>query len=52
MDNCQGKMKTKKIEIRMTEYELKQLEQEAKRRGMNRSELIRSLIAKFPDPSY
>ncbi len=45
-------MKTKKIEIRMTEYELKQLEQEAKRRGMNRSELIRSLIAKFPDPSY
>lgn len=50
MDDCQGKMKDKKIEIRMTEYELRQLEQEAKRRGMNRSELIRSLIARFPEP--
>ncbi len=43
-------MKDKKLEIRITEYEVKQLEQEAARRGMTKSELIRSLIARFPEP--
>ncbi len=43
-------MKTKRIDIRVTEYEMKQLEEEAKRRGMTKSELIRSLIARFPSP--
>lgn len=43
-------MKTEKIFIRVTEYEKRQLEQEAVSRGMTKSELIRSLIARFPAP--
>ncbi len=43
-------MKNIRLEIRITEYESKQLEQEATRRGMSKSELIRSLIARFPSP--
>jgi len=43
-------MKNKKLEIRVTEYEVKQLEQEAARRGMSKSELVRSLIARLPLP--
>lgn len=43
-------MKTKRINIRLTDYEVRQLEAEAIRRGMNKSELIRSLIAQFPAP--
>ncbi|GET44312.1 plasmid mobilization protein [Microseira wollei] len=44
-------MKTLRLDIRVTEYEMRQLEQEAKRRGMTKSELIRSLIARFPLPA-
>ena len=43
-------MKNKTLEVRLTEYEEKQLKQEADRRGMSKSELIRSLIARFPAP--
>lgn len=43
-------MKAHRIDIRVTKFELEQLEQEAARRGMTKSELIRSLIAKFPEP--
>ncbi|HEY9711184.1 MAG TPA: ribbon-helix-helix protein, CopG family [Oculatellaceae cyanobacterium] len=43
-------MKDKKLEIRITQYEARQLEQEAIRRGMTKSELVRSLIARFPAP--
>jgi predicted DNA binding CopG/RHH family protein len=43
-------MKNKKLEVRITEYEYSQLKQEAERRGMTISELIRSCIAKFPEP--
>jgi predicted DNA binding CopG/RHH family protein len=50
MDVCRDKMKDKKLEIRITGYEMRQLEQEAARRGMTKSELIRSLIARFPNP--
>jgi len=50
MNECQDKMKNKKLEIRVTEYEVKQLEQEAARRGMSKSELVRSLIARLPLP--
>ncbi|NEO79967.1 hypothetical protein [Moorena sp. SIO4G3] len=42
-------MKTIKMTIRLTEYEKKKLEQEAERIGMNQSELLRSLIARFPE---
>jgi hypothetical protein len=44
-------MKTEKIFIRLTEYEKRQLETEAEARGMTKSELIRSLIARFPEPN-
>jgi len=50
MDTCQDKMKDKKLEIRITSYEMRQLEQEATRRGMTKSELVRSFIARFPAP--
>ena len=44
-------MKERRLHIRINEYEYNQLEQEAKRRGMTKSELIRSLIARFPSPT-
>ncbi|HBE20976.1 MAG TPA: CopG family transcriptional regulator [Cyanobacteria bacterium UBA11149] len=44
-------MKTKRLDIRLTDYEVQQLEAEAIRRGMTKSELIRSLISRFPVPS-
>ena len=43
-------MKNKTLEVRLTEYEERQLKQEADKRGMTKSELIRSLIARFPAP--
>lgn len=43
-------MKNKVLEVRLTEYENTQLKQEAARRGMTKSELVRSLIARFPAP--
>ncbi|WP_446365200.1 plasmid mobilization protein [Coleofasciculus sp. G3-WIS-01] len=43
-------MKNIRLEIRLTEYESRQLEQEAVRRGMTKSELIRSLIARLRSP--
>lgn len=46
-----GHMKTERLDIRLTKYEMRQLEQEATKRGMTKSELIRSLIARFPAPS-
>ena len=45
------KMKTKRIDIRMTEYEFRQLDSEAERRGMTRAELIRSIVARLPEPN-
>jgi len=44
-------MKTEKIFIRVSEYEKRQLIEEAARRGMTQSDLLRSLIARFPSPS-
>ncbi|NEO81003.1 MULTISPECIES: ribbon-helix-helix protein, CopG family [unclassified Moorena] len=43
-------MKNKKLTISITDFEKRQLAQEASRRGMTQSELIRSLIARFRDP--
>ena len=43
-------MKNRRLDIKVSDYEYNQLNQEAERRGMNKSELIRSLIAKFPEP--
>ncbi len=44
-------MKNSRLDIRLTDYEMQQLKEEAMRRGMTKSELIRSLIARFPAPS-
>ena len=44
-------MKTEQLHIRLTDYEMQQLEEEAIRRGMSKSELVRSLIARLPAPS-
>ncbi|MFP5273205.1 ribbon-helix-helix protein, CopG family, partial [Coleofasciculus sp.] len=35
---------------RLTKYEMRQLKEEATRRGMSKSELIRSLIARLRAP--
>ncbi|WP_424100728.1 plasmid mobilization protein [Moorena producens] len=43
-------MKDKKLIVRVTEFEKKQLRQEADRRGMTPSELVRSFIARLPIP--
>ncbi len=40
-------MKTIRIDIKLSDYEFRQLEVEAMRLVMNKSELIRSLIAQF-----
>ncbi|GET42882.1 hypothetical protein MiSe_77000 [Microseira wollei NIES-4236] len=42
-------MRNLKLEVRLTQYEMLQLEQEDLRRNMTKSELIRSLIARFRD---
>lgn len=44
-------MKTEKIFIRVTKYEKLQLAQEAAKRDMTLSELVRSFIAKLPEPN-
>ncbi|MFB8791932.1 MAG: CopG family transcriptional regulator [Potamolinea sp.] len=44
-------MKNIRWEIKLTKYEALQLGEEALRRGMNKSELIRSFIAKLPAPN-
>ncbi|WAN68740.1 ribbon-helix-helix protein, CopG family [Moorena producens JHB] len=43
-------MKNRTLTIRLTDFEKRQLRQEADRRGMTSSELLRSLIARFPLP--
>jgi Ribbon-helix-helix protein, copG family len=43
-------MKTKMLQVRLTEFEFKQLEKEAQKRNMSKSELIRSLMARFELP--
>ncbi|MEQ9232739.1 plasmid mobilization protein [Coleofasciculus chthonoplastes] len=43
-------MKNEKIFLRVTKYEKNQLKQEAAKRGMTQSELIRSFIAQLPPP--
>ncbi len=44
-------VKNRRLSIKLTEFELQQLKEEASRRGMTQSELLRSLIARFPLPS-
>ena len=44
-------LKNLNLEIRLTQYEMLQLAPEAKKRIMTKSELIRSMIARFPAPA-
>ncbi|NEP51986.1 MAG: CopG family transcriptional regulator [Moorea sp. SIO3C2] len=43
-------MKDQKLIVRVTDFEKRQLKQEAERRGMTPSELVRSFIARLPTP--
>ncbi|NEP53210.1 MAG: CopG family transcriptional regulator [Moorea sp. SIO3C2] len=43
-------MKDERLMIRINKLKKMQLKQEAERRGMTPSELVRSLIAKFYEP--
>ena len=43
-------MKKCYLQIGISDDQMRQLEEEAMRRGMTKSELIRHLIAKFPEP--
>lgn len=43
-------MKNCYLQIRISDYHNRQLEEEAMRRGMTKLELIRHLSAKFPEP--
>ncbi|MEH2053953.1 hypothetical protein [Nostoc sp.] len=43
-------MKEKRLSIRTTEYELLQLKQEADKRGMTSSDVVRGWIAQLPKP--
>ncbi|HBE18297.1 MAG TPA: CopG family transcriptional regulator [Cyanobacteria bacterium UBA11149] len=45
-------MKNRRLSIKLTNYELQELKEESERRGMTQSELLRSLIARFPLPSF
>lgn len=40
-----------RLNVRISEYESRQLEEEAKRRGWSVSKLVRSWIATLPPPS-
>jgi predicted DNA binding CopG/RHH family protein len=43
-------MREKRLVIRVTEYELLQLKQEADKRGVSNSDVVRAWIAKLPKP--
>lgn len=44
-------MRDKRLAIRVTEYELLQLEQEAVRRGVSSSDVVRGWIAQLAKPT-
>jgi predicted HicB family RNase H-like nuclease len=43
--------RTKKLDIRVSEYEFAQLQQEAQKQGCSMSDLVRKYISKLPKPS-
>ncbi|MBD2499354.1 CopG family transcriptional regulator [Anabaena azotica] len=43
-------MRDKRLVVRVTEYELLQLQQEADRRGVSSSDVVRAWIAQLPKP--
>lgn len=49
-DKCQGMSRSKKLEIRVSEYEYAQLQQESEKQGVSMSDLVRKYISKLPKP--
>jgi len=43
--------RTKKLDIRVSEYELAQLQQEALKQGCSMSDLVRKYISRLPKPN-
>ncbi|MCC5603223.1 hypothetical protein [Nostoc favosum] len=43
-------MRDKRLVVRVTEYELLQLQQEADKRGVSNSDVVRAWIAQLPKP--
>ncbi|MEH2417816.1 MULTISPECIES: plasmid mobilization protein [unclassified Nostoc] len=43
--------RAKKLDIRVSEYEFFQLQQEAERQGCSMSDLVRKYISKLPRPN-
>ena len=50
-DKWQDMSRTKKLDIRVSEYEFAQLQQEAERQGVSMSDLVRKYISKLPKPN-
>ncbi|MBD1807967.1 ribbon-helix-helix protein, CopG family [Microcoleus sp. FACHB-SPT15] len=44
--------RTKKLDIRVSEYEYEQLRQEAEKQGCSMSDLVRKYISKLPKPDF
>lgn len=44
-------MRDKRLVVRVTEYELLQLQQEADERGVSQSDVVRGWLAQLPKPS-
>jgi hypothetical protein len=45
-----AQMRDKRLVVRVTEYELLQLQQEADNRGVSNSDVVRAWIAQLPKP--
>ena len=43
-------MRDKRLVVRVTEYELLQLQQESDKRGVSNSDIVRAWIAQLPKP--
>ena len=50
IDKRHDMSRTKKLDIRLSEYELLQLRQEAEKQGCPMSDLVRKYISRLPKP--
>ena len=50
IDKRHDMSRTKKLDIRVSEYEFFQLQQEAERQGCSMSDLVRKYISRLPNP--
>lgn len=49
--NAMSRVREKLFQVRMSEYEYKQLQQEAERQGVPMADLFRKFVATLPKPS-